>query len=84
MGLFGGLGQIAFTAALKHAPVSVVMPMDYSSLIWATLYGWRDVRRAADAVDLDRRAGDHRERAVHRLARAGRAAAQITRQAISE
>lgn len=40
MGLFGGLGQIAFTAALKYAPVSTVMPMDYSSLIWATLYGW--------------------------------------------
>jgi drug/metabolite transporter (DMT)-like permease len=40
MGLFGGLGQIAFTAALKYAPVSAVMPMDYSSLIWATLYGW--------------------------------------------
>lgn len=40
MGLFGGLGQIAFTAALKFAPVSAVMPMDYSSLIWATLYGW--------------------------------------------
>ena len=40
MGLVGGLGQIAFTAALKYAPVSAVMPMDYSSLIWATLYGW--------------------------------------------
>lgn len=40
MGLVGGLGQIAFTAALKHAPVAAVMPMDYSSLIWATLYGW--------------------------------------------
>jgi len=40
MGLFGGLGQIAFTAALKYAPVSSVMPMDYSSLLWATLYGY--------------------------------------------
>jgi len=40
MGLVGGLAQIAFTAALKYAPVSAVMPMDYSSLIWATLYGW--------------------------------------------
>ena len=40
MGLFGGLGQIAFTAALRYAPVSAVMPMDYSSLIWATLYGF--------------------------------------------
>ena len=28
MGLVGGLGQIAFTAALKYAPVSAVMPMD--------------------------------------------------------
>lgn len=40
MGVTGGLGQIAFTAALRFAPVSSVMPMDYSGLIWATLYGW--------------------------------------------
>jgi len=40
MGLVGALAQIAFTAALKYAPVSAVMPMDYSALIWATLYGW--------------------------------------------
>ena len=39
-GLFGGAGQLAFTAALKYAPVSAVMPMDYSGLVWATLYGW--------------------------------------------
>ncbi len=40
IGLVGGVGQIALTAALRHAPVSVVVPMDYSGLIWATLYGW--------------------------------------------
>jgi len=40
IGLVGGLGQIALTAALRWAPVSVVVPMDYSALIWATLYGW--------------------------------------------
>lgn len=40
MGVVGGLGQIAFTTALRYAPVSSVMPMDYSSLIWATLYGF--------------------------------------------
>ncbi len=40
IGLVGGMGQIAFTAALRFAPVSAVMPMDYSGLIWATLYGW--------------------------------------------
>jgi len=40
VGIVGGMGQIAFTAALRFAPVSAVMPMDYSGLIWATLFGW--------------------------------------------
>lgn len=40
IGVIGGAGQIAMTAALRLGPVSVVVPMDYSSLIWATLYGW--------------------------------------------
>lgn len=40
IGLIGGAGQLALTAALRLAPVSTVIPMDYSSLIWATLYGW--------------------------------------------
>ncbi len=40
IGLVGGAGQLALTAALRFAPVSVVVPMDYSSLIWATIYGF--------------------------------------------
>jgi drug/metabolite transporter (DMT)-like permease len=40
IGAIGGIGQIALTAALRFAPVSTVVPMDYSSLVWATLYGW--------------------------------------------
>lgn len=40
IGIVGGIGQIALTAALRFAPVSAVVPMDYSSLIWSTLYGW--------------------------------------------
>jgi drug/metabolite transporter (DMT)-like permease len=40
IGIVGGVGQIALTAALRYAPVSTAVPMDYSSLIWATLYGW--------------------------------------------
>ncbi|RYG88419.1 MAG: DMT family transporter [Alphaproteobacteria bacterium] len=40
IGLVGGLGQLGLTGALRLAPVSTVVPMDYSSLIWATLYGW--------------------------------------------
>src|SRR3546814_18731762 len=34
------MGQLCLTGALRWAPVSVVLPMDYSSLIWATLFGW--------------------------------------------
>jgi len=40
VGVAGNLGQIALTTALKLGPVSIVVPMDYSSLLWATLYGW--------------------------------------------
>ena len=40
VGVAGNLGQIALTSALKLGPVSIVVPMDYSTLIWATLFGW--------------------------------------------
>lgn len=39
-GLLGGCAQVAMTASLTMGPVSVVVPMDYTSLIWATLFGW--------------------------------------------
>ncbi len=40
MGVVGGLGQIALTYSLQLAPVSVVAPVDYTSLIWSTLLGF--------------------------------------------
>lgn len=40
VGVAGGLAQIAMTTSLRLAPVGVVVPMDYSSLLWATLLGW--------------------------------------------
>ncbi|MBC2777948.1 DMT family transporter [Parasphingopyxis marina] len=40
VGLFGGLGQIFITASLRLAPISVVMPFDYSQLLWAVMLGW--------------------------------------------
>ena len=40
LGTFGGLGQLFLTSALRFAPVSVVVPFDYSQLIWAVLLGW--------------------------------------------
>ncbi|NJC06742.1 drug/metabolite transporter (DMT)-like permease [Sphingomonas kaistensis] len=39
MALAGGLAQLTLTASLRLAPVALVMPMDYSSLLWATLLG---------------------------------------------
>src|SRR3546814_4598115 len=40
IGLAGGMGQLCLTGELRWAPVSVVLPMEYSSLIWETLFGW--------------------------------------------
>ncbi|MCP3735184.1 DMT family transporter [Sphingomonas sp. RP10(2022)] len=40
VGLLGGCAQIAMTNSLRLGPVSVVVPMDYSSLLWATALGW--------------------------------------------
>lgn len=39
MALAGGLAQLTLTAALRLAPVALVMPMDYTSLVWATILG---------------------------------------------
>ena len=40
LGLFGLLGQFLLTAALRYGAVASVIVMDYSSIIWATLFGW--------------------------------------------
>lgn len=37
--LTGGLAQLTLTGALRLAPVSLVMPMDYTSLVWAAGLG---------------------------------------------
>jgi drug/metabolite transporter (DMT)-like permease len=39
VGLSGGLAQLTLTASLRLAPVALVMPMDYSMLLWSTLLG---------------------------------------------
>lgn len=40
IGVVGGIAQICLTGALRWGPVSVVLPMDYSTIIWTTLLGW--------------------------------------------
>ena len=39
IGIFGALSQFAITQSLRFAPVSTIIPMDYSALIWATIFG---------------------------------------------
>ncbi|MDZ3832620.1 MAG: DMT family transporter [Sphingopyxis sp.] len=40
LGLSGAIAQMALTAALRLAPVAVVIPMDYSALLWSIAAGW--------------------------------------------
>jgi len=39
LALAGGIAQLTLTGALRLAPVALVMPMDYTSLLWALLLG---------------------------------------------
>jgi drug/metabolite transporter (DMT)-like permease len=39
MALAGGLAQLTLTGSLRLAPVALVMPMDYTSLLWALMLG---------------------------------------------
>ena len=39
-GVIGLLGQVLLTAALRYGAVANVIVMDYSGLVWATLFGW--------------------------------------------
>ncbi|VWX58587.1 DMT family transporter [Sphingorhabdus sp. 109] len=39
IGIFGALGQLSITQSLRYAPVSTIVPMDYSALIWASFLG---------------------------------------------
>ncbi len=40
IGGIGGMGQIALSASLRWAPVSVVIGMDYIALLWSTVFGY--------------------------------------------
>lgn len=40
LALFGLMGQFLLTAALKYGAVASVIVMDYSALLWATLFGF--------------------------------------------
>lgn len=46
LGIANALMQILLAEALKHAPASVISPLDYTTFIWAALFGyliWGDI-----------------------------------------
>jgi drug/metabolite transporter (DMT)-like permease len=46
LGVAGGIGTYAMTEAFRYAPASTVAPFNYTSMIWATLFGflvWGDL-----------------------------------------
>ena len=52
LGLFGGLGHFLFTAAFRHAPASLLAPLNYLQLLWAGLLGYLVFGQVPDAVSL--------------------------------
>ncbi|MEP4034421.1 MAG: EamA/RhaT family transporter, partial [Roseibium polysiphoniae] len=45
---FGTIGITLMTQAFRLAPATVLAPLDYSALIWATLLGWLFWREIPD------------------------------------
>ncbi|MCG8509967.1 MAG: DMT family transporter [Rhodospirillales bacterium] len=46
VGILGGCGQILLVIAFRNAPAAGMAPLEYSTLLWATAYGfliWRDL-----------------------------------------
>ena len=39
-GVIGGLAHIFLTASYRHAPASLVAPLDYTTMIWAYVLGY--------------------------------------------
>ena len=52
LGVFGGLGHFLLTAAFRHAPASLLAPMNYLQLLWALLLGWLVFGQVPDALGM--------------------------------
>jgi drug/metabolite transporter (DMT)-like permease len=40
IGILGGIGQILLTQSYRFADTSVIAPFEYTTMIWALLFGW--------------------------------------------
>ena len=50
--IFGTAGMTLMTQAFRLAPAVVVAPLDYTGLLWATLFGWLIWRESPDTMTL--------------------------------
>jgi len=48
--IFGTAGMTMMTQAFRLAPAVIVAPLDYTGLIWATLFGWLIWRESPDVT----------------------------------
>ncbi|MDF2969889.1 MAG: hypothetical protein K0R61_339 [Microvirga sp.] len=39
-GILGGIGQILLTQSYRFADTSVIAPFEYTTMVWALLFGW--------------------------------------------
>ena len=69
VGVLGGVTQVLLAMAIKEAPVSVTMPLNYLALVIRGRPRYRGLGRLAKHDDGGRRGVDRRHRAVHRLPR---------------
>lgn len=40
IGILGGIGQILITQCYRYADTSIIAPFEYTTMIWALLFGW--------------------------------------------
>lgn len=52
VGVSAGLGHFLYTAAFRHAPASLLAPMNYLQLLWAGLLGWIVFNHVPDRLSL--------------------------------
>lgn len=52
MGVNGGIGHYLFTAAFRHAPASLLAPVNYVQLLWAGLLGWMVFGHVPDGLTM--------------------------------
>ena len=52
LGVAAGTGQLLMTSAFRHGEVGVLAPFNYSSIVWATLFGYVVWGESVGAVSL--------------------------------